>query len=287
MELYRALAALCERPTSELQPVANSLEAGILPPVSEHTEIFSLQRRPYASIYLSDDGRLGGEARDRIAGFWRVLGLEPPRECDHLAVLLAFYAALWSREQEAPQLSSSRERCAHLRTTFLHEHLLSWLHPFLFKIDSFGSGFYCHWATLLAAALQKDAHQPESPRERPLHLRSTRPLPAATDLDRESLVALLTTPARSGLLLTRADLTSAARHLGIAGRVGERAFMLEAMLSQQSRAVLTWLSDFLRQERENRQAQVAWGNMMSEWTTRLQATSALIESILGSEDSSL
>ena len=287
MELYRALAALCERPTADLQPVAISLEVGSIPPIAEHTEIFSLQLRPYASIYLSNDGRLGGEARDRIAGFWRVLGLEPPRECDHLAVLLAFYAALWSREQEAPLSSSSRERCAHLRTTFLHEHLLSWLHPFLLKIDSFESGFYCRWAALLAAALQEDANQSETPRELSLHLRSTSPLPAATDLDRESLVALLTTPARSGLLLTRADLTSAARHLGIAGRIGERVFMLEAMLSQEPRSVLAWFSDYLRQDLENQQAQRAWGKMMSEWTTRLQATLALIDSVLGTEDSPL
>ena len=35
---------------------------------------------------------LGGEARDRIAGFWRALGLVPPPEPDHLAVMLGLYA---------------------------------------------------------------------------------------------------------------------------------------------------------------------------------------------------
>ena len=285
MELYRALAALSERPTPELQRVADSVEAGSLPPIAEHTEIFSLQLRPYASIYLSDDGRLGGEAKDRIAGFWRVLGLEPPRECDHLAVLLAFYAGLRAREQEAPS-SSARERCAHLRTSFLYEHLLSWAPPFLLKLDALGSAFYSRWAWLLAAALQADAEQSETPTTLSLHMRSTTPLPAAADLDRESLVALLTTPARSGLLLTRADLTSAARHLGLAGRIGERAFMLKAMFSQRPEDVLSWFSSFLRQELNQRRAQQAWGDLLSEWTTRLEATLALIDATRKAAESS-
>lgn len=276
MELYRALAALSERPTPELQRVADSVEAGSLPPMAEHTEIFSLQLRPYASIYLSDDGRLGGEARDRIAGFWRVLGLDPPRECDHLAVLLAFYAGLRAREQEAPS-SGARERCGHLCTSFLYEHLLSWMPAFLLKFDSLGSGFYSRWSRLLTRALHRDAEQTETPTTLSLHLRSTTPLPDAADLDRESLVALLTTPARSGLLLTRADLTSAARHLGLAGRIGERAFMLEAMFSQRPGEVLSWFSSYLSEELDRRRAQQAWGGLLAEWTIRLEATLSLID----------
>jgi TorA maturation chaperone TorD len=279
MELYRALAALCERPTAELQGVADSLEAGPLPPASEHTEIFSLQLRPYASVYLSDDGRLGGEARDRIAGFWRVLGLEPPPECDHLSVLLAFYAELRSREAEAPS-EDLRERSTHLRTAFLEEHLLSWLPAYLLKLESFGSAFYSHWAGLCARVLCEDAN-PAATGPLSLHLRSTTPHPSAEACDRDALVTLLTSPARSGLLLTRGDLTLAARQHGLAGRMGERAFMLEAMLAQGPTEVLSWFSQHISHQRDRYRSRgrEIWGDHLNEWTLRLSGTQALVDAI--------
>jgi TorA maturation chaperone TorD len=58
------------------------------PQAHEHTEVFGLQLYPYASVYVGPEGMLGGEARDRIAGFWRVLRLTPATEPDHLATLL-------------------------------------------------------------------------------------------------------------------------------------------------------------------------------------------------------
>lgn len=50
------------------------------PAVDEHTDVLVFQAYPYASIYLGAEGMLGGKARDRIAGFWRALGGEPPAE---------------------------------------------------------------------------------------------------------------------------------------------------------------------------------------------------------------
>ena len=51
-------------------------------------EIFLQQLYPYASVYLGADGKIGGDAQDRIAGFWRVFGETPPAEPDHLSTLL-------------------------------------------------------------------------------------------------------------------------------------------------------------------------------------------------------
>ena len=52
---------------------------------------------------------------------------------------------------------------------------------------------------------------------------------------------------RGGVILTRSDLAGAARQLGVAARIGERRFMLEAMLRQRPREVLAWLERFLRE----------------------------------------
>ncbi|MGH9940996.1 MAG: hypothetical protein ACRD9R_01395, partial [Pyrinomonadaceae bacterium] len=76
MELFRALAVLAESPESaEAARVAEVLELEpSAPTAGEYGESFILQLPPYASIYLGAEGMIGGEARDRIAGFWRALG---------------------------------------------------------------------------------------------------------------------------------------------------------------------------------------------------------------------
>ena len=89
MELFRALAVLAEPPRAETAHLAVALELGAVPEASEYTDLFVFQLYPYASVYLGAEGMLGGEARDRIAGFWRALGQVPPAEPDHLAVMNA------------------------------------------------------------------------------------------------------------------------------------------------------------------------------------------------------
>ena len=79
-ELLRSLARLAEPPGSDCKRLAEILELGASPKASEHTELFVHQLYPYASIYLGTEGQLGGEARDRIAGLWRILGQSSPTE---------------------------------------------------------------------------------------------------------------------------------------------------------------------------------------------------------------
>src|SRR4029453_9462546 len=95
MELFRALAVLVEPPDRPgAARVAEALGLGGAPEASAYTELFVFQLYPYASVYLGAEGMLGGEARDRVAGFWRALSLVPPAEADHLALMLALYARL-------------------------------------------------------------------------------------------------------------------------------------------------------------------------------------------------
>jgi hypothetical protein len=93
-EALRALAVLLETPRPEHAAIAAALELPAPPAPDEHTAVVVFQAYPYASVYLGAEGMLGGEARDRVAGFWRALGGEPPAEPDHLSVLLAGVAAL-------------------------------------------------------------------------------------------------------------------------------------------------------------------------------------------------
>ena len=134
MEVFRALGSLIEPSGPQSQQLADLLELGPLPQGSELAELFLFQLYPYASVYLGPEGMMGGEARDRIAGFWRALELDPPAEPDHLAVMLALYARLAELEGETEDLRH-REAWRRSRRAFLWEHLLSWLPVFLAKME--------------------------------------------------------------------------------------------------------------------------------------------------------
>ena len=273
-ELFRALGALSETPHPELQPIADLLDLGPLPGRAAHGELFLFQLYPYASVYLGAEGMMGGEAADRIAGFWRALGQTPPAEPDHIAVMLGLHARLGELEEQAAD-RPARERWRHARAAFLWEHLLCWLPIFLLKLGDLGgiggsgppgssgraigvsgqtaeageSGvadpFYLRWAGLLGDALRAETAVlplPEGPERLPLHLRAA---PACIDPRRdgpEGFLASLLSPARTGMVLARADLARAARDLGLGLRLGERRVMLRAMLDQDPGPVLGWLA---------------------------------------------
>src|SRR5207237_4403931 len=120
------LAIFAEPPSIKAERVAEALELEALPGADEYTEIFIFQLPPYASIYLGAEGMIGGEARDRVAGFWRAIGETPPAEPDHLSVMLAVYARLVELEVEESDVRR-REGWRAARKAFFWEHLASWL----------------------------------------------------------------------------------------------------------------------------------------------------------------
>jgi TorA maturation chaperone TorD len=239
VELFRALGALSEPPSPELQRIADALGLGTPAAPAVHSDLFLFQLYPYASVYLSAEGMLGGEARDRIAGFWRALGVVPPAEPDHLAVMLALHARIGELEAADPHRS---EAWRHARRAHLWEHLLSWLPGFLEKLRQLADPFYTRWASLLGETLREEAERLGGPERLALHLREA---PGLADPERDGLepfLQSLLTPVRSGMILARADLARAADQLGLGLRLGERRWVLRALFEQAAAPVLQWLA---------------------------------------------
>src|SRR5207237_6680571 len=96
---------------------------------------------------------------------------------------------------------------------------------------------------LLMSALVEEARAFVAPVALPLHLREAPHVadPRATSPD-EFLRSLLA-PARSGVILVRADLARAARSLGTALRAGERTFALQSLMGQDACGALAWLAE--------------------------------------------
>lgn len=270
MELVRALGSMADAGGPGMIRVARALglEAPLDP--ADHTELFTFQLPPYASIYLGPEGMLGGEARDRIAGFWRATGGTPPAEPDHLTVLLSAHSSLV--EGEAESGASDRASWRRLRHAFFWEHLASWLFAYLRRVDEVAPAPYRRWGSLLADVLRAEADTLGPPTRLPLHLRT-----AGSALDEEDGAAVLDAvlaPARSGIILTRRDLARAADQIGLGLRVGERRYILKAFFDQAPDATAAWLAgEAARQARRQGSAE-AIPLITEHWKDRARATAA-------------
>jgi len=264
-EAFRALAVMSESPTVDHRRITGALGLS-MPSRAEHTELFSLQVYPYASVYLGAEGMLGGEARDRIAGFWRAIGLVPPAESDHLAALLGLHAALI--DADAPPRA---------RTALLWEHLLTWIPLFVDTVIRSAPGVYGSWATQLLDALLDEASTQPWDGPIPLHLRSAPPLPDPAH-DPKGAVGAILAPIRTGFVVTRADLARAAGEMGLGLRQGERRFILGALLSQDAAGTFDWLAEHARAGAARMKRLETSLNLITRfWVERADAAAVLLQ----------
>jgi hypothetical protein len=271
MELLRALATFVDEPGAAHARVAAALDLPCAPDPAAHTDCFSFTLYPYASVHLGPEGQLGGEARDRVAGFFRALGAVVPPEPDHLVVLLTAYGQLREHSSAA---------AGHAARALLHEHLLSWLPLYLARVRATAAAPYPQWAALVDEALFADASADDGVSGLPLHLRAAPTLPDPRVAGHDAFVGGLLAPARSGLLLTAADVRRAARELGLGLRVGERRFVLDALLGQDAGATLRW---WAAHARTTTQAWEPWVPVARPtarwWIARAGATQALLDEL--------
>lgn len=286
MELLRALGRLAEPPGDGHDRLARLLDLAAITDTAAFTDTFVLQLYPYASVYLGAEGMLGGVARDRVAGFFRTLGATPPNEPDHLAVLLGAAADLSEREAMAVD-GDAAAAWRRSRTALLWEHVLSWVPPYADRVIAL-AGPYAPWARLLLDALRHEAAVVGPAPSLPLHLRVAPklddPRAGAVDHAAAQFLASLLAPVRTGVILTRTDLVRAARDLGLGARVGERRYVLSALLSQAPHDVLRWLADEA-DRRASAHAAHRWTAAVADfWSDRAAATAALLRELCADAD---
>jgi hypothetical protein len=275
VELLRALGALAEDAGPEQRRIAATLGLGEWD-AAAHTELFSFALYPYASVYLGSEGMLGGEARDRVAGFWRALGMSPPEEPDHLTTLLALYAELAERAESEAE-PAHRAALARARAAFFWEHLASWLPVYLAKARSLAGNEYARWVELLNDALEAEARLLPPAAALPLHLREAPEFAPGEAESDEAFVAQLLAPARTGFILVRADLRRIAGAIGIALRQGERRYALTALLAQNRATVLHELADLADASAAAHAAlPPVWGETGPFWQRRARSAAALL-----------
>jgi len=233
VEVLRALAVLAERPGPEHERVAAAVGLSPVPDEVSWTQVFVFNVYPNASVYLGGEGQVGGEAADRVAGFFRALDAVPPPEPDAVATLLVAWAQLRQRADR------DDVRARRALETLVHEHLRSWLPLVLARIEALAPAPWPDWARLVGSALRRDASEPLD--ALPLHLREA---PTFTDpRDDGSLVDQVLVPVRCGFVVTTTDLRRCAHETGLALRLAERRYVLAQLLGQDAPTTLHWLAD--------------------------------------------
>lgn len=276
-EVLRALAVLAEPPGEDTGRIAGLLDLPATPRGWQYNELFLEQLYPYASVYLGAEGMLGGEARDRVAGFWRALGETPPAEPDHLAVLLGLLARLIELERDA---GTARADAWHrTRAGLLHEHLRPWLDAWLLRLEEIAPPPYRAWGRLLGRTLEEAAGSTPVPPQPPAAFRSPPVLEEPGEVGGEEFLKQLLVPLRTGMILTRSDLTRAARELDIGARVGERSWVLRAFLQQDPEGALEWLAAEASRQAESLER--ASGPHVDFWAARARRSAELIGAASG------
>jgi hypothetical protein len=274
-ELVRLLGAIALSPP----PASHVLcDAAGLPRIggADHTAAFVLLAPPYAAIHLGAEGKLGGEGRDRVEGFWRALGQPVPDDADHLGVLLMCYAGL-------RELSPGIPAAARAAQTLFHEHIWPFAPGYLSAAEELGIGSVSAWARLALELLQAELAELPSPAGRaalPLALREA-PAPLTLSASFDEVLDAAVTPARSGMILTQRELAAGAAELGIGYRRGERRYALRAMIEQDKAATLSWLGNCAAGWADRHAAAYGGTAPGQWWTRRARHSSEILATMAG------
>ena len=287
-ELIRGLAVFAEPPGEEHELLSKLFGFPSWPSASEYSDIFLFQLYPYGSVHLGSEGMLGGEARDRIAGFWSAVGRVPPAEPDHLAALLGLYVELAEGESELH--GAERALSIESRRALLLEHLAPWVFALLHRICELTSGVYSAWAALLGDVLREEviAATPKGQGLMPLHLRVAEDFPDPRVEGAPHFLGAILSPIRSGMIVTRADLARISGELELGLRAGERRYALEHLLAQEPISVLRALAQEAARQAETHRAREMWlGDVASFMAARAGTTATLLRELAEEGASSL
>ncbi len=270
-----AQASSVRREISEALSIENASRSDLY-------DLFVKELPPFASIYLSDDGNIGGDTRSVIAGFYHVLGIPTPSDPDHLSSLLALLSSVLAKEA---QLSSQKDSGRDMRlasverakSVIVGAHLLSWLPAYLLRAKELASPELSGWASCaldLASALSGFDASPHTGEDD-----GSVAAGANWELGESvsEIVKFITTPSKSGLIIAPSDIFGVADSLGAALRVGRKRFVLEELMNQAGRdEVLPRLAEIAGYQEKLFFSQAGQYRSLQGWSVKAKRTRELL-----------
>ena len=195
---------------------------------AEHQGLFGFNVLPYAGVYLTDDGKLGGHIHQDLNSWYTAFEFEPSNDSgmpDHIGTQLAFLASLCRFDVQAHDASPADlliPTIHYQQGEFLGNHVVTWIFPFLMALKGQQNLFYSEIAELTEALVISHCIDVG------LHRDTAFALPAMQDILSEKktglkdIAAFLCRPAHSGIYLTRTDIRRIAGSLEIPTGFGDR-----------------------------------------------------------------
>lgn len=202
---------------------------------AEHYRVFGLNVYPYAGVFLSVEGLMGGMQADAAAAFYAQVGFQPSGDADHIGTQLG--ALAWLTGAEADALVDGQmgqvARLRGLRRRFLEERVLTWLPALAKAVEVQGAPLYTAVAHL---ALELSVDDRAALGDDLLVAGEPFALPPAPDLladpktSLRDIAGFLTTSAYAGVYLSRDDITRLAQNHRVPTGFTDRTTLLHNVL---------------------------------------------------------
>lgn len=254
----------------------------------EHEHAFGWSTPPFEGAFLDPSRTIGGAGGDALWALFRASGFVPRKDdAEHLASALRCLAFLSGAEADALEdhHAGAVERVRTLSRRLLDEHVLRYLPVLASAVRRTGLAF----PTALVDELEPLAmlHRRELPGDpSTFALPEPPPLLEREETGLREIAEYLATPALSGLVIGKDDLTRIGRSLRVPRGFGDRTQVLLNLLRAAVQyevldEVMVALADEARGQREAlsapRYASVA--AFTSPWRARLEQTEAAIAQI--------
>lgn len=287
--------------TAELRPYLSPIPelAGSLPHPFDadetavvHHHLFQLNLFPYESIFLATDGLLGGPVTNRVQTQYEQSGFDVDTSAisaDHFGYELGFLSFLCGAEADAweDRWAETAVLIQQRQQTFLQQHLLTWLAPFVPAVRAQQHPFFTALADLTLAfvadhaaifgALTSDLTLPE--------------MPDLLDNDKTGLkeiAAFLLTPSYSGVFFSRDQISGIARQQQLPHGFGNRTQMMTNLMKTAVQydlfsALITAIQAVISSRRKHTMQMVADNPPLKPffqpWQDRCQASHQLLAEI--------
>ena len=235
---------------------------------SDLYRLFIKDLSPFASVYLSPDGNIGGDSQAVISGIYRALGVPVPSDPDHLSSLLSLLSQILIAEAKTIEYGSDPEHSSVARTreVLVNEHLLTWLPAYLVSAARVAPEPLSNWVSLCWDTLKLLASPNETagPKDQKVRLYQADSL--------SQLIGFLTTPSKSGIILTVSDIETFSEEIGLAVRAGTKRMVLKDIFLAEPDGVSEKIEAFIRRQMSDYVTAAAEFSSLGIWAANAENT---------------
>lgn len=275
-EIAAALAEVAEASSVRMELSAALGVEGATP--SDLYHLFVKELPPFASIYLSSDGNIGGGSRSVIAGFYSALGIPTPSDPDHLASLLRLLSGILNKEAElagADSDAGDEQRLVSVsraRSVLVNDHLATWLPVYLLRAKEVAPRPLMGWVSCTLDLLSVMVGECQGTVPAVQVYDGNLAVPGSSS----ELISWITTPGRSGIIVTHWDISNLAESLGLALRVGRKRFVLEELWAQARQEVVGCIETMVERQMKLFDENIGDFPSLQAWSVKAAGTMQLL-----------